>query len=310
MRPLVLVTTTNINREDWLLARRKGIGGSDIAALVGMSKYNSPMTVYMDKIGEMPATEENEAMYWGNVLEEVVAKEFEKRSGLKVRKKNAIMQHPQYEMALANVDRLVVGKNEGLECKTTSAFLLNEWNEEEVPPAYFLQCQWYMAVTSYQRWHLAVLIGGNTFKFFTIDRDDELINVLLSKAKDFWNDHVLKHEPPIFDGSDASSELLAYMYPESTADEEIELSPDADKWLSELKKIKEQEKEIKKKKTEAENNIKAEMGTAEIGRVNGQTVTWKSVEANRIDTKALKKENADLVERYMVSSQSRRLLIK
>ena len=103
--------------------------------------------------------------YFGNVLEEVVAQEFAKRTGLKVQRRNAILQHPAYPWMLANVDRLIVGERIGLECKTASEYLKKEWEGEEIPVTYLLQCQHYMAVTGYEAWWIAVLIGGNKFVY-------------------------------------------------------------------------------------------------------------------------------------------------
>lgn len=164
MDAVILANTSEMSHEEWLAARRKGIGGSDAAAIAGLNKWKSPVAVYLEKIGQAP--EENvssEAAYWGTVLEDVVAQEFSKRTGLKVRRRNAILQHPEHSFMLANVDRLIVGEKAGLECKTASEYLKEEWKDDEVPAQYLIQCQHYMAVTGYDAWWIAVLIGGNKF---------------------------------------------------------------------------------------------------------------------------------------------------
>src|SRR5690606_30783967 len=128
-------------------------------------------------------------------------REFSLRTGLKVRRRNAILQHQQYEWMIANIDREVVGVREGLECKTTSAFNAGEWKNDEIPAPYIVQCQHYMAVTGYSAWWIAVLIGGNKFVYKRIERDDELIEQLIELEKDFWENHVMKNVPPEMDGS-------------------------------------------------------------------------------------------------------------
>lgn len=307
----VLTSTLDMKRGEWLEHRRKGIGGSDIAGILGLSKWSSPMKVYQDKIGELPEIEESEVMYWGNVLEDVVAKEFQKRSGFRVRRRNAILVHPKYKFMYANVDRLVVGKREGLECKTTNEYLKKEWVDgEEVPEQYYLQCQWYMAITGYKKWHIAVLIGGNKFHMDVIKRDDELIEMMIERAREFWVNHVLPKDPPPFDGSDASDELLKYLYPESEENTEIHLSNDYSDDITRYVDLKTEEKEIKSEMKEIENRIKGEMETYERALVGDNTITWKSFTTNRFDSKRFKVEQPELYEKYINESVSRRFSVK
>lgn len=307
----VLVKTADMPHEEWLRKRQNGIGGSDIAAVVGMSPWSSPIKVYQAKIGELPNIEESEAMHFGTIFEKEVAKEFERRTGLKVRKKNAILYHSEEnKWMVANVDRLVVGRKEGLECKTTNAFAAGEWTSEKVPDQYFLQCQWYMAVTGYLRWHIAVIIGGNHFIHKVIDRDDGLIQMLMEKGKDFWFNHVIPRNPPEIDGSKASTELLKYMYPEGDAGKVIQLP---NRYAAELERYDELDQEIERLEAEREkikNQIKAEMKTAEVARVNNRVITWKTIHSNRFQTSEFKKAHTDLYADYLKSVPQRKLIIK
>ncbi|WP_186824495.1 YqaJ viral recombinase family protein, partial [Bacillus licheniformis] len=150
----ILTSTEGMERQAWLEARRRGIGGSDVSAILGLNKWKSPIQLYMDKIGESPLEDnESEAARLGNLLEDIVAQEFSRRKGLKVKKRNAILQHEKYPYFLANVDRLIVGRKEGLECKTATVYKRDEWTADSVPDAYFVQCQWYMSVTGFKKWH-------------------------------------------------------------------------------------------------------------------------------------------------------------
>lgn len=311
MQAKTLIQTVDLSREEWLEARRLGIGGSDVSAIAGLNKWKSPVGVYLDKVGQAPHSDlAGEAAYWGNVMEDIVAKEFTVRTGLKVRRRNAILKHPDYPFMLANVDRLIIGKQEGLECKTTSEYLKGEWDCEEIPTAYILQCQHYMAVTGFTSWHIAVLVGGNKFVHKRIDRDEELITYLINIEKDFWENHVLKLIPPVFDGSDASVDLLKALYPESNPDTEINLPSEVETLIDALDQIKVDLTDLQTKEKEYKNKIKAFMGVSEKAFTATRKVTWKSNDVTRFDSKRLKEEEPELFKKYSNTTSERKFLIK
>ena len=154
MTAVELAKTLDMPREEWLELRKKGIGGSDSAAIVGLDRYRSPFDVYADKLGLKPEIPDNEAMRQGRDLEQYVAERFMEATGKKVRRRNAMLQHPEYPFMIADIDRWVVGENAGLECKTTSALNRAKFNQGEYPPSYYVQCVHYMAVTGAERWYL------------------------------------------------------------------------------------------------------------------------------------------------------------
>lgn len=158
--PRKLVKTTDITREEWLEYRRTGLGGSDAAVVMGLTPYRSKIELWADKTGRMPETEDNEAMRTGRDLEQYVAERFCEAAGKKVRRRNYIFQHDEYDFITANVDREIIGENAGLECKTTSAFAKADFDSGEIPLYYYCQCCHYMNVMGYDRMYLAVLIGG------------------------------------------------------------------------------------------------------------------------------------------------------
>ncbi|PEI73848.1 YqaJ viral recombinase family nuclease [Bacillus toyonensis] len=311
MEANVLITTEDMAHEQWLEARKAGIGGSDAAAIAGLNKWSSPIGVYYDKTSEMVKDQlPSEAAYFGNVLEEIVAEEFSKRTNLKVRKCNAILQHPDYPWMLANVDRLVVGEKVGLECKTASEYLKKEWEGEEIPASYLLQCQHYMAVTGYKAWWIAVLIGGNKFIYKKIERDEEIIQYLIDIEKDFWLNHVEKRIPPMFDGSESSSTLLKEMYPDSVEDSEVDLGNEVELLIEARDQVDKEIKVLEEQKTEYENKIKAKLGSNEIGKTENYKVSWKTQTSNRIDSKRLKEEQPELYKQYSKESKSRKFTVK
>ncbi|MEH7521976.1 YqaJ viral recombinase family protein [Bacillus sp. JJ1503] len=311
MQAQVLTLTVDMSREEWLKARKAGIGGSDAAAIAGLNKWKSPVGVYLDKTGQAPDVDmAGEAAYWGNMMEDIVAQEFSKRTGLKVRRRNAILKHPEHHFMLANVDRLIVGAREGLECKTASEYLKDLWEGEEIPASYLLQCQHYMAVTGYVAWHIAVLIGGNKFVYKKVERDEELIQYLIDIEKNFWEEHVLKQIPPAFDGSDASVDLLKVMYPESIPNTEITLPPETSTYLDALDQVNEELKELETQKKEYENKIKVLMGENEKAIAGERLITWKSITSNRFDSKRFSSEYPDLFNKFTQPSSYRRFAVK
>lgn len=283
----VLVNTKDLPREEWLKYRQKGIGGSDVGSIVGLNKYKSAFSLYLDKIGALENdSEQSESAYWGNTLEETVAAEFSKRAGLEVRERNELLQHDNYEYMLANLDREVICPNRGigiLECKTASEYLKEEWLGDKIPDSYYLQVQHYLAVTGYTFAYIAVLIGGNKFIHKEVNRDDEIIEYLYQLESDFWNNHVLPKIPPAIDGSDSTTSSLNSIYNESQ-NMQKELSTDAIGWLEELEKVKDQIKTLESEKTLFENQLKNELGPYEIGVFDGvELITWKATKkGNRI----------------------------
>lgn len=190
------------------LARRSGIGGSDAAAILGLSTFATPLDIFLEKTSkEEPADDEmTEAQYWGHIHEENVAQEWAKRmtaEGRRVVVQPAAtsMTHPEHEFIRGNIDRwaIVDGAREGLEVKTANEFVKHLWGDEEsdkLPDYYLIQVLHYMLVTGLQRWHVAVLIGGNKFRKYVVERDEQLIAHLLDAELRFWNEHVLAGVPP------------------------------------------------------------------------------------------------------------------
>ncbi len=316
------ISTVDLSRHDWLMARRNGIGGSDCAAIAGVNKYSSPMKVYLEKTNQIESEEiftvndqggfedGSEAAYFGVLNEDLVAQEFSRRTGLKVRRRNAILKHPEHDFIYANVDRLIAGKKEGLECKTASEFLKGEWEGDEIPASYLLQCQHYMAVTGYEAWWIAVLIGGNKFIHKRIERDKELIDYLINIEKEFWENHVLTNNPPPFDGTAASSDLLKALYPQHEPGTSINLTTDLQVYIDSYKALEADKKEIELKMAECQNILKDAMKENETAFIGDQKITWKAQFSNRIDSARLKKEKPEIYEEYVKQSISRPFKIK
>ena len=303
------VSTLEMDRIEWLQLRKSGIGGSDASAILGFNRYKSAFQLYIEKTSEFVEESDSEAAYWGNVLEDVVAKEFAKRTGKKIRKINRMLRHPKHYFMTANLDRDVVGEKAFLECKTASEYLKDSWNGEDVPAAYLCQLQHYLAVTGYEKAYIAVLIGGNKFVWKEVARDDEFIELMIQHEKAFWENHVLADVPPAIDGSSSASELLAKMYPQDDGSA-IMLDEQSNTLIEAIESIKTEEKQLEMQRKEYENQLKMMLGESAEGHSDRFKVTYKTIASSRLDSKRLKEEQPAIYEKYIKESLSRRLSIK
>lgn len=311
MSAKVLITTEDLPYADWLEYRKTGIGGSDASVVCGISRYKSPVELWMEKTGQLPPQEAGEAAYWGTMLESVVREEFTKRTGIEVSKPSVILQSEEHPFMLANVDGICEHPELGtciFEAKTASAYKAGEW-EDTIPDEYMCQVQHYMAVTGYQGAYIAVLIGGNTFRWKFVERDEELISMLLELELAFWN-HVQDCTPPPLDGSDASNKFLSERFPSSTPSSHITLPDTAADLLAQYDEACEELEIVTEKKQRAENLLKEMMGSNEVGVADGRVITWKNVAQERLDSKTLKAEHPALCKKYTSKTSYRRFTIK
>ncbi|WP_297201893.1 YqaJ viral recombinase family protein [uncultured Flavonifractor sp.] len=311
MSATILVSTENLSYEDWLEYRKAGIGGSDASVVCGISRYKSPVELWMEKTGQMPPREAGEAAYWGNRLEALVREEFAKRTGMEVSKPSVILRSEEHPFMLANLDGTCEHPDHGaciFEAKTASAYRAGEW-EDSIPDEYMVQVQHYMAVTGYAGAYIAVLIGGNTFRWTFVERDEELIAMLIELESDFWA-HVRSEIPPALDGSDASSKFLSERFPSSVPKSKIVLPDEAGELLLQYDEACEQLKALTEQKQRVENLLKQMMGEYEIGTAGERVITWKSVSQERLDSKTLKAEHPTLYKKYANQTSYRRFTIK
>ena len=306
----LLVSTKDMDRNEWLKWRKKGIGGSDASAVAGISRWKSPLEVYLEKTDQIPSREAGEPAYWGTVLEDIVAKEFTKRTGLSVRKKNAMFQHDTHPFMFANIDREVMGSNKGLECKTASSWKESEWKNDDVPPEYVLQCQHYMEVMDWDSMYLAVLIGGQKFIWKEVPRDQELIDLLIYAERDFW-DRVERKDPPPIEGHPKDKDLLDILYPSALRyDESVELPEEAELLVKEFEEAGIDEKDAKARKESAGNKLKSLLGENPLGRLDTHIVKWENVISSRLDSTRLKKEKPEVYFDYLKESAYRKFSIR
>lgn len=304
---------TTSQRTQWLAERRKGIGGSDAAAVLGCSPWATPMDVYLDKIGEAQDKEETDAMRFGTILEPVIREEYLRRTGHEVMHSTAMSfvsdAHP---FMRANLDGIAKPKGSAprvLEIKTARS--ADGWGDEgtdEVPIQYNAQVQHYMAVTGLMVADIAVLIGGSQFRIYTVEADKELHEALIQREHDFWHGHVLARVPPDPINADDVAKLFA-----KDNGAAIEAGDEIFAAWDELRDARARAKALAAEIEALELRIKGAMGEAAELRYRGNVLaTWKAArDSSRFDAKAFAAAHPELAAQFSKTTPgSRRFLIK
>lgn len=303
------ISLVGVDNAEWLRLRKSGIGGSDAGAICGVNPYSSAMKVFQDKTSEKIEEQDNEAIRIGHDLEDYVAQRFTEATGLKVRKSNFMYRSTEHPFMIADVDRLVVGEDAGLECKTASAYQADKWADGNIPLHYIMQCYHYMAVTGKRIWYIAAVILGREFTYRRLEWDDELISRLTGIEEDFWNNHVAAGVIPPPDGSRACDEIIEQYFHIAKKASAIELVGFDEKLdcreeiLSYIKELQEEQKQI-------EQEIKLFMQDNERANSGHYRVTWSNVNTTKLDTARIKSEKPELYADYAKSSSYRRFEVK
>ena len=310
MSKKAIARINQMSREEWLALRMHGLGGSDAAAACGMSKWKSPLMLWLEKTGKQASQAAGEAAYWGTIMEPILRNEFAKRTGLKVEEVPFMFQNQEHPFMLADVDGIVReadGSVSLLEIKTAGSYAAAEW-ADGLPAEYYLQIQHYLAVLELPKAYVAMLLGGNQFSYHEISRDDAVIKNIISLEAAFWQQVETGKEPPV-DDSESTADALAIMYPKGNKTSLI-LPDEADAVVSYYLEVKSAEAQAKKEKILCENKLKAMMQDAECAKTpTGISISWKSMSTSRLDTTALKAAKPEIVNKYTVTATSRRFTV-
>lgn len=302
---LIMTVEEMKDRNAWLATRNMGLGGSDAAIVVGLSKWKSPFQLWMEKTGQAEPEDlsENECVYWGTVLEQAVADRFCELTGKKVQRRG-LMQSVEHPFMLASVDRMVVGENAGLECKTANGFAAKQWTDDEVPNAYYCQCQHYMAVTGCERWYIACLIGGNHFVWKVIERNEADIKALIEAEEKFWARVTTKTMPEV---DAAAVPALAEKF-RGGLKEPVELGEDAAKMAEEYMTLGDRIKALERAQETCKAKLMELMEDNEVGNAGGWKINW-AVRKGRttFDSKRFQAEHAELYKQYTKQGKDYRM---
>ena len=236
MSKKILARTDGMLREEWLVLRKQGIGGSDAAAACGLSRWNSPLGLWLEKTSSDKQSVYNEAMFWGTTLEPVIRDVFSTKIGKVVEVMPYIFQSEDYPFMIADIDG-IVREDDGsvslVEIKTVSAFKAGEW-ADGLPAEYYIQIQHYLAVCELPRAYVVYLIGGNELHYEIVERDEETISTIIMLESAFWDKVVRRQKPDV---DENSAEALDQLYPASNKTSII-LPDEADKLLDDYMAIK------------------------------------------------------------------------
>ncbi|UQA95729.1 YqaJ viral recombinase family nuclease [Streptomyces halobius] len=274
-----LLLPSSATREEWSAIRRAGVGGSDVAAILGLDKYRGPRHVFEAKHGRQDDVT-SEAAEIGTEIEDFIARMFSKRSGVPIAASPGTLVHNERSWMLANVDRYALddaGAVTGpVECKNRSEYQASDW-EDGVPDSPAIQCHWYMAVGGWDVGYVAALVGGNKLRWHRIERDEEMIGWLVETCGRWYQRHIVEGLPPAADGLEATTELLAKLWsvkPEAIA--EIDLAT-AKALRARRADLKAQVKALADELRTVENEMRALTGKNEIARADGRPAwTWKA----------------------------------
>ncbi|QDV34935.1 YqaJ viral recombinase family nuclease [Tautonia plasticadhaerens] len=293
---------------EWHAQRRTGIGGSDCAAVLGLSKWKSPYQLYLEKIGEAEPEDETWEMMRGKAMEPLLRQHYADTTGQVVMLPDGAIRSDAYPFMIYNPDGLTEDRLQ--EFKT--AAYGKEWGEagsDEIPHEYLLQVQHGMIVTGRQVADVTVSIASNRPKYFVVQADPELQEIIVEAEAQFWR-MVEDRTPP----EPISNEDCARIYRAVSLGASTLATVDIQEALEELKALKAVAKRVETEEEALQVKIKAYMGECEsLVDEGGKTLaTWKLAKgAERIDAASLRKEQPSIAQRYTVIGEpNRRFLLK
>lgn len=312
---LRLASTLELSRQQWLAIRGLGIGSSDAAAAVGLSPYKSALTLWLEKTGrrEPEDLSGKQAVLWGTVLEPVLANVYAEQTGRRVRRVNAVLQHAEQRHMLANLDREVRCPKLGqgiLEIKTASYHSAPQW-EDGIPIAYQCQVLHQLAVTGLQWADVAVLIGGQDFRIYRVERDDDKIADLIARERDFWA-LVRFDQPPPPDGSEDAGQALNWLFPRDNGTTlDLSDSTEANGLFHTLLALRQQREALEQQEAQTRQQLQTVLGDATGAVFAEGRISWKKPkDREQPDLERLGADYPDLLQQYRKPvSGSRRFVI-
>lgn len=309
-----ILDKSNMTPEDWQAYRekQKGIGGSDVATILGLNPYKTPFTLWLEKTGQIqPPVLNNEYIEWGNILEPVIREKFAKETGFEVTENHWVMLHVEHDFLVANIDGEVIdpqfaGEKGVLEIKTAGERMRDQW-EEGPPHHYMLQLQHYLAVLDYSYGYIAVLIGGNTFRYFLVERDDYVIDHIIQASANFM--HMVENNiSPEISGHQADSDYLGKAFPEDNG-EIGELDQTLEMFAEQYFELNQKIKSLQEQADWIKNKIKLEMKDFRILKSDSIFINMPTIKKVSFDTKQFELDHPELYEKYKNKESSYRSFI-
>jgi len=293
--------------------RQAGIGGSDAPAIAGVDPYRTELDVYLEKIGDVqpePPITPEDPRYWGNQLEAPIAEAWAFETGHAIQRRRLPRVSKKYPWLRGNIDRWVVGANEGLEIKNRGIFRASEYGpsgSDEVLESDILQCTHYMIVYDVKIWNMGVLLGGSDFRTYRIRLNERLAEDYIDLSREFWH-HVETEDPP----NPVRYEDAVKVWRGSMG---LTVMADADT-LEKVQQLRHVKARMKALGIE-EDRIKAEIGsfmrdaTDLIDPETGKTLlTWRPQTSSRLDTTAIRERLPQVAEKFTKTTETRVMRLK
>lgn len=286
------------------------LGGSDIAAILGLSRWKTPLQVWGEKTGNLIPEDISGKLHirLGNKLEATVCDLFTEETGKKVARVNEALVHPKYPFLRGMIDRRVVGEKSVLEAKTTSSWNAKQWEGEEIPQEYLIQTYFYMELMGAERGYVACLIGNQDFRVKILERDDALQKQMIEKAVDFWTRYIEpKVMPTMITSKDADT--LYGLYPMGDTGEAVELGDDANALIESIQAQEQDSKALDAQIDKSKNELRAMLNEHSEGVTDKYKVTWKNQSTRRINLLKMREEQPEICAKYADTTESRTLRI-
>jgi putative phage-type endonuclease len=286
-----LTNAREMTREEWLESRRKGIGGSDCAAILGINQYKGALGVFIDKT-EGSTFEGNFHTEFGNWMEPHIREEFPKRFkkfegiDINVYEYPFVLQHPDKDHYIANIDGIIEHPEHGvgiIEIKTASEMQWKKWIDDEVPDEYYCQVQHYLNVTGLEYAYIVALVGKRLL-WKHIPRSDAFLAVMEAKLDEFWFSYIIPKIAPAPQGVEGDTDMLKAMYSAESGGTLVELPELVDAY-QEYKEVDTQIKQLEMQKEAFKQQVMQNMGTAEVAYIGDKKVTWKTVNRKGYEVK-------------------------
>lgn len=297
-----------------LAERKKYIGASDAAGVLALSRWpgHTPLGIWADKTGEAPKEDIGDRLYvkLGHLMEPVLAEIFEERTSKTLHRVNETRFHPRFPFIAANLDRRVVGENVPVELKTANEFKGKEWDDEEIPREYLIQCQHTLAVTEKPYMYIGVLIGNRDFIIKQVDRDEKIISELVVREVAFWQGFVEPRIMPQIVTKD-DGETLSRLWPQATIAEPVALPDEASQLVEMLDGYQQDYKNLEGLIDKTKNQLKLMLQPHESGVTpSGAVVKWSNSKWSGLNGEKLLEELPLVHSKYYESKPTRRFTAK
>lgn len=297
----VQVLGPDADRPTWLAERRKGLGGSDVAAALGLNPYWSPFALWLEKSGRLDeAREETEAMLMGRLLEPVILDRYqEAHPDIELVRAPGLYRHPEVPYLLGTPDALA-SSGRVVEAKAPGYDFAGAWEDESTPLGYKLQALTYCLIMGMEQATIVAIIGGQQYVERELDLDGPTADLLLSRVSAWWQRHIIEDTPPELDAAESTTAALKALY-EAEPGVVIDLPSQMVEVARDYWRAHEEANAAAERKALAANRFRAAMGRAEIAVADGfgdPLATWKESSVRRVDLDALRKAHPGIVAEF------------